>query len=88
MKITLHSEIMDGNESITIYESSETSDRVLEVGVYAGAAISTCLGSIAITGLIIKGVFIYYIKYAAPKERPINNMVFYDQVSKIEKKGN
>ena len=81
MKITLHSEIMDGNESITIYESSETSDRVLEVGVYAGAAITTCLGSIAITGLIIKGVFIYYIKYAAPKERPINNMVFYDQVS-------
>ena len=81
IKITLHSEIMDGNESITIYESSETSDRVLEVGVYAGAAITTCLGSIAITGLIIKGVFIYYIKYAAPKERPINNMVLYDQVS-------
>jgi len=57
IKITLHSEIMDGNESITIYESSETSDRVLEVGVYAGAAITICLGSIAITGLIIKGVF-------------------------------
>ena len=73
---------MDGNESITIHESSEFSDEVLNVGVYGGTGITLVLGSVSLTGLIIKGIFIYYINYAAPKERPINNMVFFDQVSK------
>ena len=73
---------MDGNESITIHESSEFSDKVLNVGVYGGTGITLVLGSISLTGLIIKGIFVYYINYAAPKERPINNMVFFDQVSK------
>ena len=73
---------MDGNVSITIQEFSEFSDEVLDIGVYGGTAVTLVLGSISLTGLIIKGIFIYYINYAAPKERPINNMVFFDQVSK------
>ena len=74
---------MDGNESIVVYESSDSTDEILDVGLIGGIGLSFLLGSIAASGLIIKGIFIYYIKYAAPKERPINNMIFYDQVSSI-----
>ena len=71
---------MDGNESIQVYESSISIDDVLDVGLVGGIGLTIFLGSISTAGLIIKGIFIYYIKYAAPKERPINNMVFFDQV--------
>ena len=71
---------MDGNESIHVYESSVSIDDVLDVGLVGGIGLTIFLGSISTAGLIIKGIFIYYIKYAAPKERPINNMVFCDQV--------
>ena len=71
---------MDGNESIHVYESSISIDDVLDVGLVGGIGLTIFLGSISTAGLIIKGIFIYYIKYAAPKERPINNMVFCDQV--------
>ena len=71
---------MDGNESIHVCESSVSIDDVLDVGLAGGIGLTIFLGSIATAGLIIKGIFIYYIKYAAPKERPINNMVLYDQV--------
>lgn len=71
---------MDGNESIQVYESSISIDDVLDVGLVGGIGLTIFLGSISTAGLIIKGIFIYYIKYAAPKERPINNMVFCDQV--------
>ena len=71
---------MDGNESIHVFESSVSIDDVLDVGLAGGIGLTIFLGSIATAGLIIKGIFIYYIKYAAPKERPINNMVLYDQV--------
>ena len=71
---------MDGNESIHVYESSVSIDDVLDVGLVGGIGLTIFLGSISTAGLIIKGIFICYIKYAAPKERPINNMVFCDQV--------
>ena len=71
---------MDGNESIHVYESSVSIDDVLDVGLVGGIGLTIFLGSISTAGLIIKGIFIYYIKYAAPKERPINNMVLFDQV--------
>ena len=71
---------MDGNESIHVYESSVSIDDVLDVGLVGGIGLTIFLGSISTAGLIIKGIFIYYIKYAAPKERPINDMVFFDQV--------
>ena len=72
---------MDGNESIVVCQSSVEIDDVLDVGVAGSIGLMLFLGSITATGLIIKGIFVYYIKYAAPKERPINNMIFYDQVS-------
>ena len=71
---------MDGNESIHVYESSVSIDDVLGVGLVGGIGLTIFLGSISTAGLIIKGIFIYYIKYAAPKERPVNTMIFYDQV--------
>ena len=77
---------MDGNESIVIYESSDFTDEVLDIGLLGGIGLSILLGSVATSGLITKGIFIYYIQYAAPKERPINNMIFYDQVSTLSPK--
>ena len=77
-----HSSKMDGNESIVVCQSSEEIDEVLDVGAAGSIGLTFFLGSITATGLIIKGIFVYYIKCAAPKERPINNMILYDQVSK------
>ena len=78
-----HSDRMFGNESIVVFESLVEIDEVLDVGIAGSIGLTLLLGSITATGLFIKGIFIYYIKYAAPKERPINNMIFYDQVSYI-----
>ena len=43
--------------------------------------IALALIIVAIIGFVIKGLFAYYIKYEAPKERPINTMILSDQVS-------
>ena len=47
-KSCTHSETMDGNESITVYEASEFYDAVLDVGVYGGVGISVFVGITAL----------------------------------------
>lgn len=38
------------------------------------------ISSIAIIGMIINSLFIYYVKYKAPQGRLINSLMFYDKV--------
>ena len=73
---------MLSNNSLLIPKSITVSDvATLNVGSLEGISIALGIGAIASIGLAIKGLFIYYIKYRAPKERPINTLMLYDTVS-------
>ena len=60
---------MDGNESFVIYESSDSTDEVLDIGLLGGIGLSILLGSIATSGLITKGIFIYYKMFKLSKAK-------------------
>ena len=68
------------NETICIVESQPSKDKIFEVGELQGGEISLGLGIVAGIGFIVRGLFIYFLKYAAPKERPINSLMLHDQV--------
>ena len=46
--------------------------KVLELSTLEGIGVALLIGGIASVGLIIRGMFMYYIKYKAPNDRPIN----------------
>ena len=75
-----HSVTMLGNDTIGIVDMSVSKVEILDVGPSQGLAISIGLILIVLVGLVIKGLFVYYIWYEAPKERPINTMILFDQV--------
>ena len=68
------------NESICIVESQLSNEKIFEVGKLQGGGIALGLGIVAGIGSIVRGLFIYFIKYEAPKERPINSLMLHDQV--------
>ena len=68
------------NETICVLESEYSGQEIQEVGTGYGIGIATIIGIIAAIGLVIRGIFIYYIKYEAPGDRPINQMILSDQV--------
>ena len=68
------------NETICIVESHPSKEKILEVGELVGGAIALGLGIVAGIGFMVRGLFIYFLKYEAPKERPINNLMLHDQV--------
>ena len=59
------------------------SAQLLEEGNVKGISSAIGISIVALVGIIIRGLFIYYVKYAAPKERPINTLMLYDQVRNI-----
>ena len=61
---------MDKNKNIEL----------LEEGKVEGISLAIVISIVALVGIMIRGLFIYYVKYAAPKERPINTLMLYDQV--------
>ena len=67
------------NETIFIYQFKPSSSGVLQIGAYYGVTIAAAIGVIAILGLLIRGLFIYYINYKT-SDRPINSLVWYEQV--------
>ena len=69
------------NGTICVVESDYSGQKVQDVGLWIGNGIALTLVIVAVLGFVIKGLFIYYIKYEAPKERPINTMVSIEQVS-------
>ena len=68
------------NETIFIVESQLSNEKIFEVGELQGGGIALVLGIVAGIGFIVRGLFIYFIKYEAPKERPINSLMLHDQV--------
>ena len=71
---------MFANESINICEATQSTVSLLELGKVEGFIIGTGLAIVAGIGLAIKALFIWYIQYRAPKDRPINKLIWYDQV--------
>ena len=64
-------------------QEMEKSVQLLEEGKVEGISLAIGISIVALVGIIIRGLFIYYVKYAAPKERPINTLMLYDQVRNI-----
>ena len=68
------------NETICVVESESSDVEILNIGILEGMGIALGIGLIAFIGFVARGLFIYYLKYEAPKDRPINSLMFYDQV--------
>ena len=68
------------NETICVVESESSDVEILNIGILEGMGIALGIGLIAFVGFIARGLFIYYLKYEAPKDRPINSLMFHDQV--------
>ena len=75
---------MFANETICTLESDYSGQEIQNVGTWSGLAIALMIGLIAAVGSIIRGIFIYYIKYEAPGDRPINTLILTDQVRCLE----
>ena len=69
-----------GNCSILILESELSNVQITRVGPFGGISLAFAVGLVAALGLGIRGAFIYYIKYKAPKKRQINKLMLHDQV--------
>ena len=68
------------NEAIQILETTLSSLGVLHMGDVGGAGIATILGIVASSGLMIRGMFVYYLACYAPRNRPVNKLMMLDQV--------
>ena len=68
------------NSSILILESELSNVQITRVGYLGGISLAFAVGLVAALGLGIRGAFIYYIKYKAPKKRQINKLMLHDQV--------
>ena len=73
------------NETLCILESEYSGQEIQDIGTWYGIGIALIIGIIATVGLVIRGLFIYYIKYEAPGDRPINTLILSDQVSSYQK---
>ena len=68
------------NETICIEESQPSNDKIFEAGELQGGGIALGLGAVAGIGVMVRGLFVYFLKYEAPKQRPINSLMLHDQV--------
>ena len=65
---------------IEIIKSVKSVVNVLHLNQITALAYALGLGICFFIGLFNRGLFIYYVKYKAPNDRPINKMILYDQV--------
>ena len=80
----LLSQLWQPNEAIQILETTLSNLGVLHLGGVGGAGLATILGIAASSGLMIRGMFVYYLTFYAPKNRPINKLMMLDQVRNIK----
>ena len=74
--------MMFANESIYVLESSLSTLGLFQLGEIGGWGTALIFGILTSIGLLIKSVFVYYIHYWAPKDRPINALILVDNVRK------
>ena len=73
-----------GNDSIHVQESELSYIQITRIGTLEGIGTAFAIGLVATLGLVIRGSFIYYIKYKAPKKRQINKLMLHDQVIALQ----
>ena len=76
---------MRDNITIAVVESQVSEVALLNTGSLQGMGMALGVGSIGFVGFIVRLLFIYYIKFEAQKERPINTLMLHDQVRNLEK---
>ena len=69
--------------NITIIQADKSEVAMLHLDFDYAYVIGGTIGLLTFAGWLIKFLFVYYVKYVAPKDRPVNRMIFYDQVSWI-----
>ena len=67
-------------EEIQIFESKLSVVNMLHMNNATAIVSAIIIGAISLIGILIKAFFVYYVRYKAPKDRPINTMIFFDQV--------
>ena len=67
-------------ESIQVLHSSLSSVGILNIGTSLGVLSGLGLAVVASIGLGFKSLFVYYLKFDAPKDRPYNTLLLIDQV--------
>ena len=68
------------NETICLSDLEPSNVNLYELTSLETVGTVFAIGTIALIGLMIRMFFMYYIRYEAPKDRPINTLIFYDQV--------
>ena len=71
------------NDTICLLNVKPSSLDVLNIDGWQAISLTIGIGFIAIIGLIARGLFIYFLTYEAPKDRPINVLMFEEQVRNI-----
>ena len=70
----------DTDTGICVLDVESSDVDVLDISDTQGVGLATGLAIVAFIGFIIRGLFIYYLTYEAPKERPINSLMYEEQV--------
>ena len=65
---------------IKVFEIHKSVVNVLHLNRITANTYVILLVFFNLVGLFIKGLFMYFVQFKAPKDRPINKMIFYDQV--------
>ena len=71
---------MKTNESIRVEEIFTSYKGTLELDYWEKISTSIFLILCSAVGLSIKGLFLYFLQFKAPKNRPINTLMWFDQV--------
>ena len=72
---------MKDNVTIAVVESQVSEVALLNTGSLQGMGMAMAVGITGVVGFVVRLLFIYYIKFEAQKERPINTLMLHDQVS-------
>ena len=75
--------MMLDNETICLQDLEPSNVKLYGLTSLETIGTVFAIGTIALIGLMIRMFFMYYIRYEAPKDRPINTLIFYDQVNTI-----
>ena len=76
---------METNVTIAICESQISNVAFLNAGPLEVTGMALVVGGIGAVGFVVRLLFIYYIKFEAQKERPINTLMLHDQVRVLRK---
>ena len=74
---------MFDNNTVCVVDSKSSTIGILDIGTLGGIGIALVIVVIAVIGFIIRVLFLYYLTYEAPKERPLNTLMYHDQVRPI-----